>query len=331
MDELAATDTPASPQRLTQQLTAQAMQGASDDEYVPDSPLSDSKSDDGHQLVMLSRLDAHIMDLLAAVVQQDTGSGAMGVYASVIVSFCAVRASRVHPVNKTITWQAEGQVSGILSKLIYGCQLVILQLAQDSAQAAVPPTDMGTTLPPLCRRWLVNDTRGPVGVLNDWRLFAMQVGATTVPEGLVVWDDDGRSMTYGAVRYGLEDLCTEMRSCWHIARQIFTQDLCLGVADVLTYTIVTLQDNWSNMFPGYSFVQDSRNTAALEGHDRWLTDQIYQDPARAAVVFQAPSDSVASGQEAVRSTFARQYQISVQQFLEQMMVLVHKGSGQPAR
>lgn len=320
--------TPASRQH---QRSARHQRSRSDDEYVSSGTESDEHINDQISSGILAELDQHTFDFLTALVQQKTASGAMGIYASAIISFCAVRASRVHSVNHSITWVAEGLASGIFSRIIYCCQLVILQLAQNQASARTPPGDIGEELPALCRQWIVNDTRGPVSALNDWRLFAMKVGSTTVPEGLVVWDDDGRSLTYGEVRYGLDDLHREMQYCWQEADRIFSRDLCLGFTDVPTYALRELQDNWSNMLPGYSFVDDIRNAAILEGHDQWLTERIYRDPARAALVFHLPSAGVPSGQEKVRSVFATQYQLAVIRFLELMLVLVHKGSGQPAR
>jgi superfamily II DNA helicase RecQ len=302
-----------------------------EDEYQPPISESESENENGQRSTLLRRLDQHVFELLTALLQQDTGSSKMGIYTSAVISFCAVRASRVHPVEYSLSWRPAELTSGMLSKLIYCCQLVILGLAHHIADSHDPPTEFSDELLRLCQRWVVNNTRGPISALNDWRLLAMKIGSTSIPEGLVVWDEDGETLIYGEVRYGLSDLRTEMQYCWDEAQQIFYRDLCMGFDEVPTYPLRELADNWSTMMPGYSFINDSRNEAHFEGHTQWLTSRIYEDEERAGLVFQSPNPSVASGEEPVRSDFARHYQQSVIRFLEVMLVLIHKGSGQPAR
>lgn len=91
----------------------------------------------------------------------------MGIYAYAIILFCTVRASRVHPQEKSVSWRPADLASSMLSKLVYYCQLVILSVAHDTAASCDPPTNLGTELPALCCRWVVNNTRRPISALNN--------------------------------------------------------------------------------------------------------------------------------------------------------------------
>lgn len=184
----------------------------------------------------------------------------------------------------------------------------------------------------LCGLWILSDSRGPVGTLNDWRLYVMRVGASTVPPALIVWDDDGQTLTYGDVRYGISDLSQEIVFCLQAAQEIFQNELCLGFPEIPRYEIRDLADNWASSFPGYSFVDDTRNAVYFEGHKTWLVERIAADMDHVDTVFHTEQlEHREYSTWPVRLEFAKQYQISVEKFLEFMLILVHKGSGQPAR
>lgn len=87
-------------------------------------------------------------------------------------------------------------------------------------------------------------------------------------------------------------------------------------------------DNWDNAHPGWSFIQDPRNRTILHNGEEWLFNNIRQRPWLVEQVFQ-PNHS--DENPSVRPSFADQYEIAVQNFLEFMLVLIHKGSGQPGR
>ena len=291
-------------------------------------PSTASEGENGNMASELeAELDQHTFQFSVALVQQRTQK----IYDSGVASFCAAKSSIVNHSDKTISWRAEGDVSGIFSKLIYCCQLLVLQQAYNLAADGVFD-EMGDALHHLCGLWILSNSRGPVGTLNDWRLYAMHVGASTVPPAIIVWDHDGQNLTYGDLRYGIPDLSQEMVFCLREAQEIFQTELCLGFTDIPTYPIRELQDNWSSGFPGYSFVEDTRNAAFLEGQDHWLGDQIAASAEYVETVFHTEQlEHRSRGTWPVRSEFAKQYQVSVENFLEHLLVLVHKGSGQPAR
>lgn len=102
----------------------------------------------------------------------------------------------------------------------------------------------------------------------------------------------------------------------------------MNLSDIPIYDIADLRDNWDSRRPGLSFVDDPRNAAILEGGQDWLWQAILSHAELRSMVLHL-RDSDQTWQ--VRSEFAQQYELSVQRFLEYMMVLIHKGSGQPAR
>ena len=219
----------------------------------------------------------------------------------------------------------------MLSKLIYCCQLLILQKAHHLVQEGVF-AELGDALHQLCKQWIVNSSYSPVSTLNDWRLYSMKIGASTVPLAPLIWDKDGQTLTFRAVRYSISDLGQEMAFCLREAHEIFTQELCLGFDNIPTFPVHELPDNWANSFPGYSFVDDTRNADHFEDHAEWLSRKVAEHSEYLDTVFHTEQTRDHElGRWPVRSEFAKQYQISVEKFLECLMVLVHKGSGQPAR
>jgi hypothetical protein len=107
-------------------------------------------------------LDTHVFTFLVALVQHH----GKRVYDSAIASFCAARSTVVNPADHTMTWRPEGEVSGIFSKLIYCGQLIILQQARHLAEEQ-DLDELSEPLGPLCAKWIVSNTRGPMGTLGD--------------------------------------------------------------------------------------------------------------------------------------------------------------------
>jgi hypothetical protein len=152
-----------------------------EDELERNSRSEDEQEQGSLISTLEAELDGYIFDFCAALVQQRVTK----TYDSAIASFCAVRSTLVHHEEKTITFRPEGEVSGILSKLIYCCQLILLQSAQNTAEQQ-QVEEITEPLEAVCQEWLRNNTRGPIGILSDWRLYAMKVGASTVPPALIV-------------------------------------------------------------------------------------------------------------------------------------------------
>ncbi|KIW09655.1 hypothetical protein PV08_12093 [Exophiala spinifera] len=231
-----------------------------------------------------SESDHHLFTFCTALVQHQI----IKAYDSAIISFLAARSTITSHEDNTITFRAEGQIAGLLSKLIYCCQLILLQDAHYIKEFQ-QLNDVEVPLRELCQHWVVNNTRGPIGVMSDWRLYTMRVGGAAIPEALVVWDADGQNLTYGDTRYGITDLATEMSLALQEMKRIFHEELCLGLPDVPTFPLRELQDNWSNNRPGYSFIEDPRNLVYFDGCHDWLIRQISQKTDLLDLVFLQPS------------------------------------------
>ena len=298
----------------------------SQDEF---SLITSDENDNGeaHDPELDVELDGYVLQWCTTLVQQRMTQ----TYDSAIISFCAAKATILNHEDQSITWKFEGEISGMLSKLIYCCQLITLQKAHHLVQEGAF-TELGDALHQLCEQWIVNNSYSPVSTLNDWRLYCMKIGASTVPPAPLIWDEDGQTLTFRDIRYSIPDLGQEMAFCLREAHEIFAQELCLGFPDVPTFSLSELQDNWATSFPGYSFVVDTRNAAPFEDWAEWLSQRIAEHADHLETVFHTEqTQDHLLGRWPVRSEFAKQYQISVEKFLECMLVLVHKGSGQPAR
>lgn len=174
----------------------------------------------------------------------------------------------------------------------------------------------------------MNDTKTPVSDMNRLRLYAMPVSRITVNPAQTRWRQDGETLSYAGITYPIRFLAQEIEFCLNHASMIFERDLCLGLSDIPLYSIADLGDNWDSRRPGLSFLDDPRNAAVLEGGQDWLWQAIQSHPELRRMVLR-PQDDGETWQ--IRSEFAQQYEKSVQRFLEYLLILIHKGSGQPAR
>ena len=296
-----------------------------DDNNVEDDNDDNHDDVEGRSQTLQAELDQSVLRLCLALVQQRIKR----TYDSAVASFCAARSTDLNPEDETITWKFEGEVSGLLSKLIYCSQLLILQNAEDLVSEGAHE-DFGDALESLCRQWILSKSRSPVSTLNDWRLYSMKVASSMVPPAPIMWDDDGQTLTFRDIRYSIPDLAEEISFCLGEAQRIFREELCLGFDDIPTYPLGELQDNWACKYPGYSFVDDSRNAAYFEGHADWLSQRIAQHSDLRDIVFHTEQTEHAPGRWPVRSEFAKQFHISAEKFIEFLVVPGHKGSGQPA-
>ncbi|EXJ90182.1 hypothetical protein A1O3_03251, partial [Capronia epimyces CBS 606.96] len=260
-------------------------------------------------------LDEYVFNFMVALVQHRISHA----YESAICSFLAARSAIVHRDHHSITFRSEAQVAGLLSKLIYSCQLIILQDAtyiKEHRQLA----DIELPLQALCEKWVVYKTRGPLGVLSNWRLYTMHVGGAFVPEALVVWDPDGETLTYGDLRYSRQDLVDEVLLAIRQMRRVFYEDLCFGLPDLPVIPVRDLQDDWATNQAGYSFLNDARNSAYHEVTKHWLLTRITQDPRLRDLVFHTEQHELDEGGGwPVRSDFAQQYAVADEAFKEALL------------
>lgn len=289
-------------------------------EHEPALEQEDTPSTDPQQERLETTADEAMLSFLTALLLHPTQSDS---FHSAMFSFCAaISWSSQHQV-----WKDETQSGSLLSQMIYCCQLVIIA---HSRRESATDTDFVHQISEICRQWAHHDSFGPLSDMLRLRLYAMSVSRQVVRVAPIRWRNDGETLMYQDITYRISDLAREMTFALRHARDILHRDLCFGLPDVPHFDLRALEDNWDDKSPGASFLTDARNAVVLTGHHRWLMDQIAASHDLYDTVMQHAND-VDTTDDAVRPTFAQEYEASVQQFLEYLAILVHKGSGQPAR
>lgn len=275
---------------------------------------------EAHQRAEVVRLDALTLTFCVTLIQHRLQDSS---FESAMLSFCAVLAWD----SSARAWRKDlGNYRSYLSQLIYVSQLLIL-LHCDSLVLHGQHGDLGEAITAQRDLWLQNTSRGPIGDIQAWRLYARSVARDTVGVAQVRWHQDGRTLVYRDVTYSVSFLYDEVRYCLQGAARILSEDLLLNVEDPPVYRVEDLVDNWDGSSPFQSFIDDPRNADHLDGGHDWLYRQILSSPTLTDRVLQADAD----GQWLVRPDAAHQYEMAVQHFLELMLTVIHKGSGQPAR
>ena len=268
---------------------------------------------------MDERLDGCVLRFGVALIQQRLGGRA---FDSPILSFAAVLAWD----TKQNTWERVGDYTSYLSQLIYDFQLLALQHCLgliDRGEAQ----DLTGCLVAFRDEWLLNDTAGPVGELLSIRLLGMAVARNTVEGAQVRWHADGETIVYKTIRLSMQDVRELVRHEVDMATAVFRRDLCFDLDDVPSYPVEKIVDNWDARAPGASFVTDGRNAALFAAGKDWLFERITRNTELMGLLLHRGPD----GEWRVRTDAAKQYEDAVQRFLEHMMILLHVGSGQPAR
>ena len=282
-----------------------------------------AKSDPGYD-AELERFEACVdqsmLVLLVSLIQHRLPESE---FDSVMLSFCAALAWD----QTQQTWMKENEFGSLLSHIIYCVQLVVILYARSLVEKG-EHEEMQDGIQEMQKTWLANNTRGPIARINAIRLYAMAVGRSSVTPAQIRWNAEGTTLFYGAFTYEVGFLAQEIGYYLDHARIIFQRDLCLGLPDVPQYDLTALQDNWDSRKPGHSFILDPRNEELLEGGAEWLLENVRARPDISGLMFHQHRGS---SEWHVRPDFASQYEDAIQQFLEYMAPLLHKGSGQPGR
>lgn len=121
----------------------------------------------------------------------------------------------------------------------------------------------------------------------------------------------------------LSDIKVELQETIKKLEHILYDELLLGLSDVPTYDISSLFDNNDDDRVGFSLLDNFRNRSLPECH-RWLVlDGACADPRLKSEIWHENNN--------VRPSFAKHYESVTQAFLKELLVAMHKGSGQPAR
>jgi hypothetical protein len=266
------------------------------------------------------RLDQLTLVFCLSLIQHQLDNSS---FDSAMLSFCAVLAWN----SSKKAWRTDvGNYSSYLSQLIYVCQLLIL-LHCDELRDGGHHSTLSEAIIAQRDLWLQNTSRGPVGDMQAWRLYARSVASDTVGIAQIRWYQDGLTLAYRDITYKVPYLHDETKYCLDEARRIFMQDLAFDLPDVPVFAVKELMDNWDSTEAQKSFIDDPRNADCLKGGQDWLYQQVRSLTTLAPTVLQEDVD----GRWVVRPDFAQQYEMAVQHFLEVMLTVLHKGSGQPAR
>lgn len=282
----------------------------------------DEDEEDAEQRQLEVEVDKWVLSLFVALIQHRTTESG---FHSAVMSFCAV----ISWNSTTGTWLGENQSASLLSQLVYCCQLIILA---ESHRLSLEGQyeDRASALEKLCSQWLWNTSKGPVSDMLRLRLYAMKVASTTVHAAQIRWRSDGETLVYRDLTYRISDLSTELNCYLEHAKLIFHRDLCFNIENVPTFRLTELEDNWDARHAGNSFLTDVRNASQFGGCDQWLIDHLAARPELYELVVQCSDDSDQMDDQ-VKSSFAQEYEASIQRFLMYMFLLMHKFSGQSAR
>lgn len=281
----------------------------------------DADEEDADRCRLQRQLDLGTLTWTFTLLEHRTGRD---IFDNAVMSFCA--AASWSPGNST--WKSENQSAVVFSRLIYCCQLMIIMQAEDQTS---DDDAFASHIRRWCMTWMNGDeAKGPLGDMLRLRLYAMHVAKDVVHPAQIRWRSDHHTLMYRDITYRIGDLATEISFCLDQARAIFQRDLCFDLPDIPTFALRELEDNWDEQAPGHSFLHDIRNTGVIDDHRDWLMMQISRREDLYRMVVQHDPDQDTTGHQ-VRSIFAQEYEVAVQQFLGYLSVLMHKGSGQPGR
>ena len=214
--------------------------------------------------------------------------------------------------------------------MVYAMQLVMLghclQVYREQPIEA-PAQDFTAILKTNCQDWVLNDSKGPMAEILRLRLLAIHIAGETVRQAQIRWKDDGQSLIFKDIQFGLRPLQAWIREVLRAANEIMKECLCLGLDDIPVLKPHDWQDNWEESRPGRSFIDDPRNQSRHEGKAQWLYRQILERPPIRQRFFKQDTN----GRLILAPLAADEYEKDVQRFLERLMVLLHVSSGQPGR
>src|SRR5436190_2328083 len=245
-------------------------------------------------------------------------------YDSVIVGFLAVLG-----IDKA----REGFQEAIpytphLSAIVKIAQLLVLQRAVVAAETGETeyPADM---LEVLHDRFMVYGSRSPINWVQKLRVYGKKIRDSTTSLGYMVWSDDGQELEYRSLQFSMTGLKQFVRQQVSQAQDQLQQLLLIHAEEaredvVPKLRLQDLKDNPALSRLGQSFLTDLRNPA-LQGHDRWLLNRVLKHSWLQDEFF------VDVQQARWKAPAVEDYLSQVDAFLEQLLLLVHITSGQPAR
>lgn len=254
------------------------------------------------------------------------------IFDSPIVSFAAMRALGDHG-----GWLRGDQFTGVLSALIHCSQLwLACHCIGLHPEAQSDSLALDQTLKVECGLYLLNNKRGPVSELSYWRLMAGLKTNDSVRPPTTLINDAGTTITHRDITLTIQAWRDSLQRLLGEARDILDGTLLLGLSGVPRHTPAMLQDDMGDCRPGQSFVGCRQN--GLEVVENWLAKQVRASPDLRAQFLQSkprltpdPTPEMTTDTLRYRQSAINQHLHAEQEFLQRMAVLIHMGSGLPAR
>ena len=240
--------------------------------------LSD-KEPDSSQDDLNTRWEKRILALSLAIVKHTLPSQALQ---APLLSFAACSA-----LSPGGAWLEPEKYSSFLSGLTYCVRLMLFghyiqqrpEPTQTSRGADLEDIRANTELlRDICGKWLVNDQHTPMGEINSWRLFGMEIGRQTNPPNHSCWSDDGQRIDWRDKSLALEQWQLLNRTLVHEAQDLLHNSLLLGLPTYPKLLASNMSDIMGNDTPGFSFILDRRNS--LEDLDTWLLTKLSEHPGQ---------------------------------------------------
>jgi hypothetical protein len=249
-------------------------------------------------------------------------------FESVILSFLAVLGIDEKPGG---VFRSTLNYSPDLSKFIKMAQMLVVQRAITGVEngEAEHPSDL---LDEMRMRFMTRGTRTAFDWAYRLRSYAKKVVSNTTNLGYIMWSEDAETVTYRDTSLSMGSL-REFIAFQVEEAQRYLEDLLLLHPEECRQDVVPsvalhrLKDDHSNSQKGWNFLKDPRNAEQLQVGDDWLFNRVLDNHwLKDEMVSLTQEDQVVWKKKAVQAYFAKH-----DQFLEQMLLLIHITSGQPAR
>jgi hypothetical protein len=249
-------------------------------------------------------------------------------FESVVLSFLAVLGIDEKPGG---VFRSPLSYSPDLSKFIKMAQMLVVQRAVTGAEQgeAEHPSDL---LDDMRGRFMVRGSRTAFDWAYRLRSYAKKVVSNTTSLGYIMWSEDAETVTYRDTSFTMSALRDFVASQVERAQRDLEDLLLLHPEErrdevVPSVALHRLKDDHSNNEKGWNFLQDDRNSDQLRGGSDWLFNRVLDNDWLSDEML-----SLTQEHQVVWKTDAVQaYFWKIDQFLEQMLLLIHITSGQPAR
>lgn len=245
------------------------------------------------------------------------------IYDSVVVGFLAVLG-----INAKGSYHEAPAYTTHLSAFVKMAQLLVVQravLAVEEDEVDYP----SEVLDEMQERFMVFGSRTPMNWALKLRCLGKSIRDTTTGLGHIIWSDDGQELSYKGFQVTMTGLKQFVTKEVTIAQAQLHEILLINPEEdreavAPTFNLRMLYDDPSIDIPGWSFLDDQRNTA-LHGHEQWLLDRVTSNDWLQDEFLAGPKSS-----EWRRKAVDR-YLAQVDAFLQRLLLLIHIVGGQPAR